>query len=94
MWQLPLHLWLLMGEFNIGWTLAELSDKTGVGVRTLKEWTSMGLIPAGHGGKRGVHRYYSALHMERIEDIKRLRDNNRTLADLVDYYNPEDDDDE
>ena len=84
-----------MGQFNVGYTGQELSDLTGVTIRTIRRWTQMGLIPRPHGPGTGVNRYYSTLHLERIEDIKRLRDDNRTLEDLADYFNPlEDDDDE
>jgi len=84
-----------MGEHNVGMTRRELSDLTGINVRTIEYWTKRGLLQAGLGGKHGLHRYYTVAHVERIEEIKALKDQNRTLADMVDYFDPlEDDDDE
>lgn len=84
-----------MGEHNVGYTRQELSDLTGIPVRTIEYWTSLGLLQRGLGGKQGMHRYYIPAHVQRIEEIKTLKDQNRTLADMVDYFDPlEDDDDE
>lgn len=82
-----------MGARNTGYTSYELEELTGVKRPTIFHWTRVGMLMPPKNG-HGPYSYYTDEHVRRIEDIKELKDNNRTNRDLRDYFNPEDDDDE
>jgi DNA-binding transcriptional MerR regulator len=61
-------------------TLQELSEETGVPARTIRFYISRGLLAgplkAGHGAE------YSSEHVDRVERIKRLQAEGKTLLEI------------
>lgn len=81
-----------MAAHSSGYTLLELSDLTGVKYWTLREWRKQGVLQPPKGGLRGKFSYFTDEHVARIEAVKKMRDNNRTLDDIRDYFDPLEDD--
>ncbi len=81
----------LLGLFTTTYTIFDLVSITGVSRDTLRAWIEKGILPKAKGG-RGKWAYYTDEHRRRIEQIKAFRDENMTLADLYDRFNPIDDD--
>ncbi len=61
-------------------TLAELSDVTGVPARTIRFYIARGILPAPAKAGRGAS--YTPEHVERIEHIRRLQAEGRTLSEI------------
>jgi len=71
-------------------TLEELTSRTGVSVRTVRFWTSRGLLPSPI--KQGRSGYYSPEHVARLELVRELQAHGLTLAAIERYVDgmPED----
>lgn len=75
-----------MASHSVGYTGAELSDMTGVPLGTIRFWYRQGLLPPLEGRGHGRNSYFTVKHYHRIEDIKRMKDNNRLNEDIRDYF--------
>lgn len=64
-------------------SLAELTDRLGLSVRTVRFYQSRGLIPPPI--RRGRSGYYDAAHVARLELIKDLQDHGFTLGAIEKY---------
>src|SRR5918912_2904925 len=53
--------------------IGELAERTGVTPRTIRYYEEIGLL-AGGERRKGSHRLYSDTDVERISELKRLRD--------------------
>ncbi len=58
-------------------TIDELSERTGITVRNLREWRTLGLLPLAE--KRGRIGFYPPAVVDRVERIKRLHAEGFTL---------------
>jgi DNA-binding transcriptional MerR regulator len=58
-------------------TIGELAERTGITVRNLREWRTLGLLPLAE--MRGRVGYYPPEVLERVERIKKLRAEGFTL---------------
>jgi DNA-binding transcriptional MerR regulator len=54
--------------------IGELAKRTGTTPRTIRYYEEMGLLPAGEERESGAHRTYGPEHLERMEEIMRLKD--------------------
>jgi len=64
-------------------TLEELTSRTGVSVRTVRFWTSRGLLPSPI--RQGRSGYYSPEHVARLELVRELQAHGLTLAAIERY---------
>ncbi|WP_218917320.1 MerR family transcriptional regulator [Luteipulveratus mongoliensis] len=64
-------------------SLDELVARSGVGVRTIRFYTSRGMLPA--PTKRGRSAYYTADHLARLELVRELQAHGFTLAAIESY---------
>jgi DNA-binding transcriptional MerR regulator len=53
--------------------IGELAERTGVTPRTIRYYEEIGLLPGGER-RKGSHRLYGETDVERISELKRLRD--------------------
>ena len=77
------------------YTLAELSNETGVPARNIRYWIEQGLVPKGVNanvptGKKRAGRWgvYTYDHVRRVLAVRDLADQNRSVADMRDFFNP------
>jgi DNA-binding transcriptional MerR regulator len=61
-------------------TLAELSEESGIPARTIRFYIARGLLEGPVKAGRGA--VYTAEHLARIEEIKRLQSEGRMLAEI------------
>jgi DNA-binding transcriptional MerR regulator len=62
-------------------TLAELSDESGIPARTIRFYIARGLLDGPVKAGRGAE--YTASHLARLEKIKSLQEQGRTLSEMV-----------
>lgn len=62
-------------------TLAELAETSGTAARTIRFYISRGLLDGPVKAGRGAA--YTRSHLERLEQIKALQKEGRTLADIA-----------
>lgn len=68
------------------YTLAALSQETGVTERCIRGWIQRGMVPRGDpNGRYGAYTYD---HVRRILAIRDLKDNNMSNADIRDRFDP------
>ena len=72
--------------------LWDLLNESGVSPATYNNWRRQGLLPP--AVRQGRHSFYTGAHLTRLRRIVAVRDQNRTLADIRDYLDPEPDDEE
>src|SRR5688500_2848706 len=58
-------------------TIGELAERSGITVRNLREWRTLGLLPLAE--MRGRVGFYPPAVLERVERIKKLRSEGFTL---------------
>lgn len=63
-------------------TVDELAQRTGVPVRTIREYQTMGVLPPPH--RRGRIGIYEASHLARLQLVARLQDRGYSLAGIRD----------
>lgn len=73
------------------YTLLDLASITDTSVSTLHKWVKKGVLPRVGRGRAGS---YTDAHIRRIREVKAILDQNMTLADIRDRFNPQEDDDE
>lgn len=64
------------------WTIDELAGLAGLPVRTIREYQSLGIVPAPR--RHGRVGFYGASHFRRLQVIARLRDRGYSLAGIGD----------
>lgn len=62
-------------------TLAELADATGIAPRTIRFYSSRGLLDGPAKAGRGA--VYTGAHLERLEKIKALQAQGRHLSEIA-----------
>jgi DNA-binding transcriptional MerR regulator len=65
---------------NDGWTLAELADHSGLPARTIRFYIARGLLDGPFKGGRSAA--YASEHLARLERIKKLQSQGRTLSEI------------
>lgn len=75
------------------YTLTELSQETGVSPRRIRYWIERGLVPRGVNDGADTHRahrwgVYTYDHVRRILAVRDLLDQNRSIADIRDHFQP------
>lgn len=55
----------------------------GFSRKTIWYYAGKGILPRAHG--RGPSAYYTKIHLDILREIKRARDDNRSLADIKDW---------
>jgi DNA-binding transcriptional MerR regulator len=69
-------------------TLAELAEASATPARTIRFYISRGLLDGPSKAGRGAA--YSAAHLARLEQIKNLQAEGRTLAEIAHRLSPDD----
>ncbi len=64
------------------WTVDELAGLAGIPVRTIREYQTLGIVPAPR--RRGRVGVYAASHLRRLQLIARLRERGYSLAGIGD----------
>ena len=54
--------------------IGELAELTGTTPRTIRYYEEIGLLRAGAGREQGKHRLYGEADVERVREVRRLRD--------------------
>jgi DNA-binding transcriptional MerR regulator len=54
--------------------IGEVAEQTGTTPRTIRYYEEIGLLPGEAGRTQGKHRVYTTADVERINEIRRLRD--------------------
>ena len=67
-------------------TVEQLSYHTGVSARRIRKWISIGLVP--RAKRAGRYGGYTHEHIRRVREVMGLVEQNRTLEDMRDYFNP------
>jgi Predicted transcriptional regulators len=67
-------------------TVSELVQLSGMRYSTLKYYTEIGILPFNQLDM-GLVRRYPRLHaLERLEEIRSMKDNGMTIQQIVDHY--------
>jgi len=67
-------------------TISELVQLSGMRYSTLKYYTEIGILPFNQLDM-GLVRRYPRLHaLERLEEIRSMKDNEMTIQQIVDHY--------
>lgn len=66
----------------VEWTVDELAGVAGLPVRTIREYQTLGIVPAPR--RQGRVGFYGASHLRRLQLIARLRDRGYSLAGIGD----------
>jgi DNA-binding transcriptional MerR regulator len=62
-------------------TLAELADESGIPARTIRFYIARGLLDG--PAKAGRNAFYTAAHLARLEQIKALQGQGKTLSEIA-----------
>jgi DNA-binding transcriptional MerR regulator len=54
--------------------IGEVAERTGTTVRTIRYYEEIGLLPSGESRVKGKHRVYTEADVERLLELRRLRD--------------------
>lgn len=80
------------------YSIRELSELTGVSVRTIQYYVQRGVLspPLPKAGRVGLmkHRLYTHIHLKELRKTQEILDRNMTLEDIRDHLHPVEDDDE
>ena len=78
------------------YTKRELAQEAGIHPRMIKDYRKMGLLGPPYKRQfvnaQGEYPVWGPEHLAALRKINDIRSNNRTLADIADMLNPEDDD--
>src|SRR3954451_2503282 len=72
-----IHAEMMDDKTDTALTVAELAERVGMTVRNLREWKTLGLLPAAE--MRGRIGYYPPEVVERVERIQKLHSEGFTL---------------
>jgi len=70
-----------MSKRHLQLSIGELSEAAGVSRRTIRYYVQRGLIPPPMGAGRG--HYYTAVHLERLRQIRSLQDDALSLEAIA-----------
>ena len=80
------------------YSIKELSELTGVSVRTIQYYVQRGVLspPLPKSGRVGNYRHklYTSIHLKELRSTQDILDRNMTLDDIRDHLHPVEDDDE
>ena len=66
--------------------MSELAELTGVRYSTIKYYCELGLLPYEQKGKR-LAKYYPRIETtQRLEEILKLREQGKTVTDIISYF--------
>ena len=73
-------------EKNNVLTIGELSEVSGTRLTTLKYYTELGILPFNQGGERLTRKYNKEEALDRLENIKELKEKRLTIREIIDYF--------
>jgi len=67
-------------------SIGELAKVSGVRQSTLKYYTEIGILPFSQDGERLIRRYKKDETLNRLDEIRELKDKNMTIKEIVEYF--------
>ena len=74
-------------EKNEVLTIGELAEVSGTRLTTLKYYTELGILPFNQAEKRLTRKYKEKEALERLKEIKILKEKRLTIKEMIDYFN-------
>ena len=71
---------------NIFLSIGELAKISGVRQSTLKYYTEIGILPFTQEGERLLRKYKKDEVLNRLEEIKKLKEKRLTIKEIVDHF--------
>lgn len=71
-------------EKNNVLTIGELAEVSGTRLTTLKYYTELGILPFNQDGERLTRKYKEGEALERLEEIKKLKEKRLTIKEIID----------
>jgi len=68
-------------------TIGELAEVSGIRQTTLKYYTELGILPFSQAGERLTRKYKKEEALERLKEIKKLKEKRLTIKEIVDHFN-------
>jgi len=68
-------------------TIGELAEVSGTRLTTLKYYTELGILPFNQAEKRLTRKYKEKETLERLKEIKKLKEKRLTIKEIVDLFN-------
>jgi len=68
-------------------TIGELAEVSGTRLTTLKYYTELGILPFSQDGKRLTRKYKKEEVLNRLEEIKKLKEKRLTIKEIIDHFN-------
>ena len=68
-------------------TIGELAEVSGTRLTTLKYYTELGILSFSQEGKRLTRKFKEKETLERLEEIKKLKEKRLMIKEIVDYFN-------
>ena len=69
-------------------SIGELAKVSGVRQSTLKFYSEIGILPFAQDGERLIRKYKKDEALNRLEEIRKLKDNKMTIKEIVEYFIP------
>ena len=66
-------------------SIGELAKVSGVRQSTLKFYSEIGILPFAQDGERLIRKYNKDEALNRLEEIRKLKDSNMTIKEFVEY---------
>ena len=67
-------------------SIGELAKVSGIRQSTLKYYTEIGILPFSQAGERLIRKYNKDEALNRLNEIKKLKDNKMTIKEIVEYF--------
>jgi len=67
-------------------SIGELAKVSGVRQSTLKFYSEIGILPFAQDGERLIRKYNKDEALNRLEEIRKLKDNKMTIKEIVEYF--------
>jgi len=67
-------------------SIGELAKVSGFRQSTLKYYTEIGILPFSQDGERLIRRYKKDEALNRLEEIKKMKDKKMTIKEIVTYF--------
>ena len=74
------------GKEDIFLSIGELAKISGVRQSTLKYYTEIGILPFTQEGERLLRKYKKDEVLNRLEEIKKLKEKRLTIKEIVDHF--------
>jgi len=67
-------------------SIGELAKVSGFRQSTLKYYTEIGILPFSQDGERLIRRYKKDEALNRLKEIKKMKDKKMTIKEIVTYF--------